>query len=95
MGWNRGLIRGYCSSRGEMDEGPLYMKTTAKPWTTNEHAFSLSLSLVLFLSLSLYRFTLAPELHPDWMLLLWFAHTHLTVTVTLGLMIVPKVNLSF
>ncbi|XP_038587483.1 probable G-protein coupled receptor 158 [Micropterus salmoides] len=36
------------------------------------------------------RFTLAPELHPDWMLLLFFTHTHLTVTVTLGLLIIPK-----
>ncbi|XP_051970433.1 probable G-protein coupled receptor 158 [Xyrauchen texanus] len=36
------------------------------------------------------RFTLASELHPDWMLMLFFAHTHLTVTVTLGLLLVPK-----
>ncbi|KAL0966851.1 hypothetical protein UPYG_G00300940 [Umbra pygmaea] len=36
------------------------------------------------------RFTLAPLWHPDWMLLLVFAHTHLTVTVTLGLLLVPK-----
>ncbi|KAI4903059.1 hypothetical protein NFI96_023042 [Prochilodus magdalenae] len=36
------------------------------------------------------RFTLAQELHPDWMLMLFFAHTHLTVTVTLGLLLVPK-----
>uniref|UniRef100_A0A3B5M9M5 G-protein coupled receptors family 3 profile domain-containing protein n=1 Tax=Xiphophorus couchianus TaxID=32473 RepID=A0A3B5M9M5_9TELE len=35
-------------------------------------------------------FTLAHELHPDWMLLLFFTHTHLTVTVTLGLLLVPK-----
>lgn len=41
---------------------------------------------------STHRFTLAPELHPDWMLMLFFAHTHLTVTVTLGLLLVPKVN---
>lgn len=33
-----------------------------------------------------------PELHPDWMLLLFFTHTHLTVTVTLGLLLIPKVN---
>lgn len=38
------------------------------------------------------RFTLAHELHPDWMLLLFFTHTHLTVTVTLGLLLVPKVG---
>ncbi|CAB1317889.1 unnamed protein product [Coregonus sp. 'balchen'] len=36
------------------------------------------------------RFTLAPQWHPDWMLMLVFAHTHLTVTVTLGLLLVPK-----
>ncbi|XP_066538195.1 metabotropic glycine receptor isoform X2 [Hoplias malabaricus] len=36
------------------------------------------------------RFTLAPGLHPDWMLMLFFVHTHLTVTVTLGLLLVPK-----
>ncbi|XP_022533509.2 probable G-protein coupled receptor 158 isoform X2 [Astyanax mexicanus] len=36
------------------------------------------------------RFTLAPGLHPDWMLMLFFVHTHLTVTVTLGLLLIPK-----
>ncbi|KAG7336398.1 hypothetical protein KOW79_001091 [Hemibagrus wyckioides] len=36
------------------------------------------------------RFTFASELHPDWMLMLFFAHTHLTVTVTLGLLLLPK-----
>uniref|UniRef100_A0AAY4ARK6 G-protein coupled receptors family 3 profile domain-containing protein n=1 Tax=Denticeps clupeoides TaxID=299321 RepID=A0AAY4ARK6_9TELE len=36
------------------------------------------------------RFSLAPGLHPDWMLTLFFVHTHLTVTVTLGLLLVPK-----
>ncbi|KAK5859609.1 hypothetical protein PBY51_021154 [Eleginops maclovinus] len=36
------------------------------------------------------RFTLVPGLHPDWMLMLVFAHTHLTVTVSLGLLLVPK-----
>uniref|UniRef100_A0A3B3X4D4 G-protein coupled receptors family 3 profile domain-containing protein n=1 Tax=Poecilia mexicana TaxID=48701 RepID=A0A3B3X4D4_9TELE len=35
-------------------------------------------------------FTLGHELHPDWILLLFFTHTHLTVTVTLGLLLVPK-----
>lgn len=38
------------------------------------------------------RFTLVQELHPDWMLLLFFTHTQLTVTVTLGLLLIPKVN---
>uniref|UniRef100_A0A8B9HHF0 G protein-coupled receptor 158a n=1 Tax=Astyanax mexicanus TaxID=7994 RepID=A0A8B9HHF0_ASTMX len=41
--------------------------------------------LVLF-----FRFTLVQELHPDWMLMLFFAHTHLTVTATLGLLLIPK-----
>ncbi|XP_041966364.1 probable G-protein coupled receptor 158 [Alosa sapidissima] len=36
------------------------------------------------------RFSLASDLHPDWMLTLFFVHTHLTVTVTLGLMFIPK-----
>ncbi|KAI5608020.1 putative G-protein coupled receptor 158 isoform X1, partial [Silurus asotus] len=36
------------------------------------------------------RFTFASELHPDWMLMLFFVHTHLTVTVTLGLLLLPK-----
>ncbi|XP_071397946.1 metabotropic glycine receptor [Centroberyx affinis] len=46
--------------------------------------------LVLSAIFYVIRFTLAPELHPDWMLLLFFTHTHLTVTVTLGLLLVPK-----
>ncbi|MEQ2263148.1 hypothetical protein XENORESO_003607 [Xenotaenia resolanae] len=37
------------------------------------------------------RFSVAPGLHPDWMLMLFFAHIHLTVTVTLGLLLIPKV----
>ncbi|XP_043546414.1 probable G-protein coupled receptor 158 [Chiloscyllium plagiosum] len=36
------------------------------------------------------RFTLASSLHSDWMLMLFFVHTHLTVTVTLGLLLIPK-----
>ncbi|XP_065097694.1 metabotropic glycine receptor [Paramisgurnus dabryanus] len=31
-----------------------------------------------------------PSLHPDWMLLLFFTHTHVTITVTLGLLFIPK-----
>ncbi|KAM9713040.1 metabotropic glycine receptor-like [Menidia menidia] len=46
--------------------------------------------LVLSAIFHTIRFTLAPELHPDWMLLLFFAHTHLTVTVALGLLLIPK-----
>ncbi|XP_068774865.1 probable G-protein coupled receptor 179 [Struthio camelus] len=36
------------------------------------------------------RFALVPSLHPDWTLLLSFAHTHGTVTATLALLFVPK-----
>ncbi|XP_041039874.1 probable G-protein coupled receptor 158 [Carcharodon carcharias] len=36
------------------------------------------------------RFTLASSLHNDWMLMLFFVHTHLTVTVTLCLLLIPK-----
>lgn len=39
----------------------------------------------------IYRFSLGTGLHPDWMLMLFFIHTHLTVTVTLGLLLIPKV----
>ncbi|XP_059183039.1 probable G-protein coupled receptor 158 isoform X2 [Centropristis striata] len=46
--------------------------------------------LILTAIFYVIRFTLAPELHPDWMLLLFFTHTHLTVTVTLGLLLIPK-----
>ncbi|KAM4606280.1 G protein-coupled receptor 158a [Polymixia lowei] len=46
--------------------------------------------LILSAIFYVIRFSLAPELHPDWMLLLFFTHTHLTVTVTLGLLLVPK-----
>lgn len=55
--------------------------------------FSLHLLFIhLLVSLHPDRFTLAPELHPDWMLLLFFTHTHLTVTVALGLLLIPKVK---
>ncbi|CAL8310995.1 unnamed protein product, partial [Gadus morhua 'NCC'] len=46
--------------------------------------------LLLSSTFHLVRFSLAPGLHPDWMLLLVFGHTHLTVSVTLGLLLVPK-----
>ncbi|XP_050008574.1 metabotropic glycine receptor [Alexandromys fortis] len=36
------------------------------------------------------RFVLASRLQSDWMLMLYFAHTHLTVTVTIGLLLIPK-----
>ncbi|NXJ86189.1 GP158 protein, partial [Trogon melanurus] len=39
---------------------------------------------------SFFRFILASRLQSDWMLMLFFAHTHLTVTVTVGLLLIPK-----
>ncbi|XP_029356061.1 probable G-protein coupled receptor 158 [Echeneis naucrates] len=45
--------------------------------------------LLLSSMFHLFRFTF-PSLHPDWMLLLSFAHTHVTITVTLALLFVPK-----
>ncbi|XP_074117421.1 putative G-protein coupled receptor 179 [Sminthopsis crassicaudata] len=36
------------------------------------------------------RFALVPSLHPDWTLLLFFIHTHGTVTMTLALLFIPK-----
>lgn len=47
----------------------------------------------LLLLMRVCRFSLVPGLHPDWMLMLFFAHTHLTVSVTLGLLLIPKVNM--
>ncbi|XP_067244507.1 metabotropic glycine receptor [Chanodichthys erythropterus] len=45
--------------------------------------------LLLSSMFHLLRFA-RPSIHPDWMLLLFFAHTHVTITVTLGLLFVPK-----
>eukprot|EP00079_Xenopus_tropicalis_P018942 XP_012808128.1 PREDICTED: probable G-protein coupled receptor 179 [Xenopus tropicalis] len=36
------------------------------------------------------RFLIVPSLHPDWTLLLFFIHTHGTVTMTLTLLFIPK-----
>ncbi|XP_054988211.1 probable G-protein coupled receptor 179 [Sorex araneus] len=38
------------------------------------------------------RFVLGPSLHPDWTLLLFFLHTHGTVTATLALIFIPKLR---
>uniref|UniRef100_A0A8C9REU3 G protein-coupled receptor 158 n=1 Tax=Scleropages formosus TaxID=113540 RepID=A0A8C9REU3_SCLFO len=54
-------------------------------------AVALYNELVISAIFHIIRFTLAPGLHPDWMLMLFFAHSQLTVTVTLGLLLVPKV----
>jgi hypothetical protein len=40
------------------------------------------------------RFVLVPSLHPDWTLLLFFFHSHSTVTATLALIFIPKVRSS-
>ncbi|XP_037114380.1 probable G-protein coupled receptor 179 [Syngnathus acus] len=45
--------------------------------------------LLLSTVFHLCRFSF-PSLHPDWMLLLSFAHTHVTITVTLALVFIPK-----
>ncbi|KAM9769880.1 uncharacterized protein gpr179 [Menidia menidia] len=45
--------------------------------------------LLLSSMFHLFRFTFQ-SLHPDWMLLLSFLHTHVTITVTLALLFVPK-----
>ncbi|XP_051767774.1 probable G-protein coupled receptor 158 [Ctenopharyngodon idella] len=45
--------------------------------------------LLLSSAFHLLRFA-RPSIHPDWMLLLFFTHTHVTITVTLGLLFVPK-----
>ncbi|XP_053116285.1 probable G-protein coupled receptor 179 isoform X2 [Hemicordylus capensis] len=36
------------------------------------------------------RFLMVPSLHPDWTLLLFFIHTHVTTTMTLALLFIPK-----
>nr|XP_015209532.1 PREDICTED: probable G-protein coupled receptor 158 isoform X1 [Lepisosteus oculatus] len=46
--------------------------------------------LIISAIFHIIRFTLAPNLYPEWMLMLFFAHAHLTVTVTLGLLLIPK-----
>uniref|UniRef100_A0AAV2LMK3 G-protein coupled receptors family 3 profile domain-containing protein n=1 Tax=Knipowitschia caucasica TaxID=637954 RepID=A0AAV2LMK3_KNICA len=45
--------------------------------------------LLLSTMFHLFRFTF-PSLHPDWMLLMCFAHTHFTISVTLALLFLPK-----
>ncbi|KAJ8001991.1 hypothetical protein DPEC_G00175160 [Dallia pectoralis] len=45
--------------------------------------------LLLSSMFHLLRFVM-PSLHPDWMLLLFFIHTHVTITVTLALLLIPK-----
>uniref|UniRef100_I3MW63 G protein-coupled receptor 179 n=1 Tax=Ictidomys tridecemlineatus TaxID=43179 RepID=I3MW63_ICTTR len=46
--------------------------------------------LLLSAAFHMSRFVLVPSLHPDWTLLLFFFHTHSTVTATLALIFIPK-----
>uniref|UniRef100_A0A8C3QFT0 G-protein coupled receptors family 3 profile domain-containing protein n=1 Tax=Cyanoderma ruficeps TaxID=181631 RepID=A0A8C3QFT0_9PASS len=46
--------------------------------------------LMVSAAFHLLRFLVVPSLHPDWTLLLFFAHTHGTITMTLALLFIPK-----
>ncbi|XP_037266791.1 probable G-protein coupled receptor 179 isoform X8 [Falco rusticolus] len=46
--------------------------------------------LMISAAFHVVRFIMAPSLHPDWTLLLFFAHTHGTITMTLVLLFIPK-----
>ncbi|XP_003222108.3 metabotropic glycine receptor isoform X2 [Anolis carolinensis] len=53
-------------------------------------AVAVHIELIISAVFHTIRFSLASRLQSDWMLMLFFAHTHLTVTVTVGLLLVPK-----
>ncbi|KAJ7411681.1 putative G-protein coupled receptor 179 [Willisornis vidua] len=46
--------------------------------------------LMISAAFHVVRFIIVPSLHPDWTLLLFFAHTHGTITMTLALLFIPK-----
>ncbi|XP_064030317.1 probable G-protein coupled receptor 179 [Pogoniulus pusillus] len=46
--------------------------------------------LMISATFHVVRFIMVPSLHPDWTLLLFFAHTHGTITMTLALLFIPK-----
>ncbi|XP_069733351.1 probable G-protein coupled receptor 179 [Phaenicophaeus curvirostris] len=46
--------------------------------------------LMISTAFHVVRFVMVPSLHPDWTLLLFFAHTHGTITMTLALLFIPK-----
>ncbi|XP_053944488.1 probable G-protein coupled receptor 179 [Cuculus canorus] len=46
--------------------------------------------LMISTAFHVVRFIMVPSLHPDWTLLLFFAHTHGTITMTLALLFIPK-----
>ncbi|KAI5765808.1 GPR179-like protein [Gulo gulo luscus] len=67
--------------------------TRAVPSAFHEPRYmSIALHNELLLSSAFHaaRFLLVPSLHPDWTLLLFFFHTHSTVTTTLALIFIPK-----
>ncbi|KAK9396159.1 putative G-protein coupled receptor [Crotalus adamanteus] len=53
-------------------------------------AVAVHIELIISAIFHIIRFSLASRLQSDWMLMLFFAHTHLTVTVTVGLLLIPK-----
>ncbi|XP_067397267.1 probable G-protein coupled receptor 179 [Emydura macquarii macquarii] len=46
--------------------------------------------MVISAAFHVVRFVMVPSLHPDWTLLLFFIHTHVTITMTLALLFIPK-----
>ncbi|XP_078501728.1 putative G-protein coupled receptor 179 [Lissotriton helveticus] len=46
--------------------------------------------MVISAAFHVVRFLMVPTLHPDWTLLLFFIHTHVTITLTLALLFIPK-----
>ncbi|XP_075767346.1 putative G-protein coupled receptor 179 [Pelodiscus sinensis] len=46
--------------------------------------------MIISAAFHVVRFLMVPSLHPDWTLLLFFVHTHGTITLTLALLFVPK-----
>ncbi|XP_050571380.1 probable G-protein coupled receptor 179 [Cygnus atratus] len=67
--------------------------TRAVPSAFHEPRFmgiALHNELMISAAFHVARFVMVPSLHPDWTLLLFFAHTHSTVTMTLALLFIPK-----
>ncbi|XP_060636896.2 probable G-protein coupled receptor 179 [Anolis sagrei] len=46
--------------------------------------------LIMSAAFHVVRFLMVPSLHPDWTLLIFFIHTHVTTTMTLALLFIPK-----
>uniref|UniRef100_A0A674IKG1 G-protein coupled receptors family 3 profile domain-containing protein n=1 Tax=Terrapene triunguis TaxID=2587831 RepID=A0A674IKG1_9SAUR len=46
--------------------------------------------MIISAAFHVVRFVMVPSLHPDWTLLLFFIHTHVTITMTLALLFIPK-----